>query len=70
MKLSEEEIQELQNFCNNPDNAPWNTIYKNIKVKKQTMEKMMESKGGELRVVMKVRDFLKGLKALETASPI
>lgn len=70
VKLTDEEIEELKTFCDNSSNAPWATIYNNINVKKETIEGMINSGGGELRVVMKVRDFLKGLKELETANPI
>lgn len=64
VKLTEQELEELTAFCDDSSNAPWATIYNNINVKKETIEGLIKSKGGELRVVMKVRDFLKGLKEI------
>jgi Holliday junction resolvase len=68
VKLSAEEIETLKAFCDNEDNAPWATIKKNIGVARVTIEAVLNSGGGELRVIIKIRDFVKALKEMQATA--
>lgn len=70
VKLSAEEIETLKAFCDNEDNAPWSTIKKNIGVARITIDAVLNSGGGELRVIIKIRDFVKALKEMQATETV
>ncbi|MGC4057844.1 MAG: hypothetical protein QM743_06940 [Chitinophagaceae bacterium] len=65
MRLTDEELEDLKDYTDNPDNAPFATIQTSIKVAPKTVKGLLKNGYAEMSVVVKVRDFLKAIKQMQ-----